>query len=198
MSRLFNPLERTNLGKSVAGALLETERLPLVQLKQFDGSGIYCIYYHGKFEGYSKLAKDLENPSPIYIGKAAPKGARKGVDILNSEIQGEELYRRLNDHRKSLISATNIEVQDFTYRYLVVEDIWIALGEALLISRFTPVWNTTLDGFGNHDPGKGRKDQRRSKWDILHPGRKWADKLAHRTETYNELLNEVIRYLSSE
>ena len=80
----------------------------------------------------------------------------------------------------------------------MVEDIWIALGEALLISRFTPVWNTTLDGFGNHDPGKGRKDQRRSKWDILHPGRKWADKLAHRTETYNELLNEVIRYLSSE
>ncbi|MDC2981631.1 Eco29kI family restriction endonuclease [SAR116 cluster bacterium] len=198
MSNLFNPLERANLGKSVASALLETERVPLYRLEQFEGAGIYCIYYHGQFDGYRKLTRDEENPTPIYIGKAAPKGARKGIDILNSNIQGDELYRRLNDHRKSLVAATNLEIKDFTYRCLVVEDIWIALGEALLISKFTPVWNTTLDGFGNHDPGKGRKDQRRSRWDILHPGRKWADKLAARTETYDELLNEVIRYLSSE
>jgi hypothetical protein len=34
-----------------------------------------------------------------------------------------------------------------------------------------------LDGFGNHDLGKGRYNQQRSAWDIIHPGRKWAKNL---------------------
>ncbi len=31
--------------------------------------------------------------------------------------------------------------------------------------------NKIIDGFGNHDPGKGRYNQLRSRWDKLHPGR---------------------------
>lgn len=42
-----------------------------------------------------------------------------------------------------------------------------------------PVWNQIIDGFGNHDPGKGRYQQRRSVWDIIHPGREWSKKLAN-------------------
>ena len=47
----------------------------------------------------------------------------------------------------------------------------------MLIRHFQPVWNQVIDGFGNHDPGKGRNQQRRSVWDTLHPGREWAGKL---------------------
>lgn len=39
-----------------------------------------------------------------------------------------------------------------------------------------PLWNTVVDGFGNHDPGKGRYEQAKSDWDVIHPGRAWAEK----------------------
>ncbi len=43
--------------------------------------------------------------------------------------------------------------------------------------RYNPLWNSHIDGFGNHDPGKGRYEQAKSEWDVLHPGRVWADRL---------------------
>jgi hypothetical protein len=60
---------------------------------------------------------------------------------------------------------------------LVVDDIWIPLGESLLIEKTKPLWNVVVDGFGNHAPGKGRPEQQLSSWDTLHPGRNWATKL---------------------
>lgn len=47
----------------------------------------------------------------------------------------------------------------------------------MLIEQFRPIWNLAIDGFGNKDPGKRRKDQYRSPWDVLHPGRQFAGKL---------------------
>ena len=47
----------------------------------------------------------------------------------------------------------------------------------MLIEQFRPVWNLVIDGFGNKDPGRRRKDQYRSAWDVLHPGRNFAEKL---------------------
>jgi hypothetical protein len=49
--------------------------------------------------------------------------------------------------------------------------------EAELIRRYKPLWNTVVDGFGNHDPGKGRYNQSPSEWDVLHPGRSWVERL---------------------
>lgn len=46
--------------------------------------------------------------------------------------------------------------------------------EAALIKLHRPLWNSTIDGFGNHDPGSGRYEQAKSDWDVLHPGRQWA------------------------
>ena len=58
-----------------------------------------------------------------------------------------------------------------------IESDLIVPVEAELIRRFMPLWNTLVDGFGNHDPGAGRYNQARSEWDILHPGRSWAVRL---------------------
>ena len=60
------------------------------------------------------------------------------------------------------------------HRYLLVGGIEIA--ERRLIQQFKPVWNVCLDGFGNHDPGKGRYGGQRPGWDEVHPGRAWAAK----------------------
>lgn len=43
-----------------------------------------------------------------------------------------------------------------------------------MISKFHPVWNLYLDGFGNNDPGGGRRAGARPMWHELHPGQDWA------------------------
>ena len=127
---------------------------------------------------YSKIAKTNKSEFiwPIYAGKAVPQGARKGNVVLDS-LSGKDLFKRLSDHRKSIDSVKNLDVRDFYYRYLIVDDIWIPLGESVLIQQTKPLWNNVVDGFGNHDPGSGRGKQLRSPWDMLHPGRGWSEKL---------------------
>src|SRR5262249_6824895 len=49
--------------------------------------------------------------------------------------------------------------------------------ERLMIRTAAPVWNVVVDGFGNHDPGSGRYNQKVSPWDTLHPGRPWVIRL---------------------
>ena len=113
-------------------------------------------------------------------------------------LEGETnaLSRRLIEHADT-IRATSLKIEDFSCRYLVVDDIWIPLGESLLIANFRPLWNTRIDGFGNHDPGSGRYEQKRSRWDELHPGRAWAVKCRERPETVNHIRQDVIQYLTS-
>jgi hypothetical protein len=88
------------------------------------------------------------------------------------------LRDRLRTHANSIDGAENLNVADFQYRALVVDDIWIPLGENMLIEEFKPIWNLIIDGFGNKTPGARRDTQYRSTWDVLHPGRKGFENLA--------------------
>ncbi|HDS1095122.1 MULTISPECIES: Eco29kI family restriction endonuclease [Stenotrophomonas] len=192
----FNPLDKKNLGASVAEALLTKEVHPLGELSPFDGAGIYAIYYTGDFEAYEQIAR-LNNDGkfmlPIYVGKAVPAGARMGA---GSDVPpGKVLFKRLKEHADSIKAATNLSIEDFFCRFLVVDDIWIPLGESLIISRFTPVWNSLIDGFGNHNPGKGRHAGMRPRWDVLHPGREWAQRLAERPESPSRVAEDATTYL---
>lgn len=174
----FNPLDKRNLGESVAEAVLQ-QPVGSLPPEPFIGAGIYAIYYQGDFPLYRDIAarnRDGDYRWPIYVGKAVPAGARKGGFGLDAD-PGQVLYKRLAEHASSIEQATNIHTEDFRCRFLVVEDIWIPLAESLLIEMFSPLWNRKVDGFGNHDPGKGRHNQQRSQWDVIHPGRPWAYKL---------------------
>ncbi len=169
----FNPLDKLHLAESLAEAVLKRPVNVLPPRERFEGAGIYAIYYGGDFPPYKPIAKrNRENAgtAPIYVGKAVPPGARKGGFGLDAE-PGNALLKRLREHAKSLEEAINLDVDHFSCRYLVCDDIWIPLGEALLIARFQPPWNVLIEGFGIHKPGKGRKKQVTSKWDTLHPGR---------------------------
>lgn len=173
----FNPLDKKNLGLSVAEALLQKEVLPLPP-PRFIGAGIYAIYYAGDFLDYERIAernREGQWSQPIYVGKAIPAGARRGGLGLDAPA-GNVLFNRLHEHAGSIQSAASLNIDDFVCRYLIVDDIWIPLGEALLIEMFRPLWNVVVDGFGNHDPGGGRYNQQRSAWDTLHPGRNWAER----------------------
>ncbi len=165
----------------------------------FEGAGIYAIYYRGLYPPYEKIAKKdrRDYRSPIYVGKAVPPGARKGGFDLGANA-GKALHDRLREHAKSIEQVSNLDLSDFRCRYLVVDDIWIPLGESLLVEKFHPIWNKVVDGFGNHDPGKGRYNQQRSPWDVLHPGRSWAEKCAENLRSEAEILQLVADFLSSD
>jgi hypothetical protein len=174
---VFNPLDKKNLGKSIVEALLESQERPLGSVELFDGAGIYSVYYRGDFRFYSDLAalNKKEGTYPIYVGRAVPKGGRKGLDTYAS-LESDALYKRLQDHRKTIEATPSLKIKDFTYRCLILDDIWISLGEALIIQKYQPLWNQVIDGFGNHDPGAGRYGGMRPLWDEIHPGRSWAKK----------------------
>lgn len=202
MATVYNPLDKANLGKSVADALLEQAPIALTDVGRFEGAGIYAIYYYGAYPAYRALAQANAAGSkwPIYVGKAIPSGGRKGAS-LSASARGTSLFSRVAEHRESIRTveraSSNLKVDDFTVRYLVVDDIWIPLGESLLITAFRPLWNVRIDGFGNHDPGKGRYKGAKPLWDHLHPGRIWADRCVPRTETQSDIERDIADYFAA-
>lgn len=194
----FNPLDKRNLGQSVAEALLN-QPVQMLPPDPFEGAGVYAIYYTGNYSAYKPIAIKNRNDrfeAPIYVGKAVPKGARKGGLGWDAPA-GKVLFNRLLEHAKSIQEATNLKSEDFRSRYLVTDDIWIPLGESLVIEMFKPLWNQQIDGFGNHDPGSGRYNQQRSPWDVLHPGRSWAMKCRDNAKTEASLLQSIAEFLES-
>jgi len=157
---------------------------------------VYAIYYAGAFEPYSALAKVNHGGAhrPIYVGKAIPRGGRKGL-TSDTSLDSQALYERLKEHAESIEATSDLGVADFKCRYLVVDDIWIGLGEALLIQKFNPLWNQVVEGFGNHDPGAGRRKGKRPLWDELHTGRAWAKKLKPAKHARDEILKQVSDYM---
>ena len=195
----FNPLDKTNLGESVADAVMcsPVQSLPP---SPFIGAGVYMIYYVGDLPLYKQLAernKDGQFLNPIYVGKAVPAGARKGGFAIEVD-HGTALVKRLTEHSESIKATENLKLKDFYCRFLVVDDIWIPLAESLLIEKFAPVWNRVLDGFGNHDPGKGRHSGKMPYWDCVHPGREWAQRLQPCALTRLELEERVTQYLTKQ
>ena len=138
---LFNPLDKRNLGLSIADSVFKQEVYPLKELNPFKGAGVYVIYYNGNFSLYEKISDKNKTSfvQPIYAGKAVPEGARKGGLGLD-------------------------------------------------------VWNIVLEGFGNHDPGSGRYNQQRSAWDVIHPGRYWAEKLQE-GKSKEEICRQILEFL---
>jgi len=197
----FNPLDKRNLGASVAKELL-FRPVELLPPPLFAGAGVYAIYYaglHQPYPPYEPIATHACEPElavPIYVGKAVPAGARTGGFGLDAP-PGNVLFLRLREHAESINQARNLNPLDFHCRHLTVDDIWIPLAESVLIEMFSPIWNTTVAGFGNHAPGSGRERQRRSAWDVLHPGRPWAERLPPSARTEAEIIFAVERALTT-
>jgi hypothetical protein len=173
----FDPLNYHVIADTVVSALLRNPLQLLPLAEAFTGSGVYLLYYNGPFDAYTPISgKDI----PIYVGRAIPKGGRRGTAALRQIEHSNDpaLFNRLRDHTQSIDAAENLQLADFRCRYLVVTQIWIGIVESLLIEKFNPVWNAAVDGFGLHHPGTTRFTQKRSDWDTLHPGRSWTPMMA--------------------
>ena len=168
---LYDPLTYDNLMAGLVVYFQKQDQARLNKATGIEGPGIYALYYTGTLPVYKPIA---DGEAPIYVGKAIPPGSRKGDTV---DVSVPVLQRRLNEHAKSITQTVNLDAADFWCRYLAVQPVWITLTERFLIDHFRPVWNICLDGFGDHDPGIGRRDSERSWWDTMHSGRAWASKL---------------------
>jgi Eco29kI restriction endonuclease len=147
----------------------------------FLGTGVYALYYTGQNHLYRKYAElnRLAYNYPIYIGKAVPKGWRQARISDSALNQSRELYSRLREHGRSVAIGSGLSLEDFMCRFVIFEaesSDMIGTIEAALIKLNQPLWNVAIDGFGNHDPGRGRYEQAKSDWDVIHPGRPWAER----------------------
>ncbi len=179
--RSYNPLKVDELGRNAARNLMEYPAVNLPPEQSFNGGGVYTIYYQGGFEPYANMGER----EPIYVGKADLPGKRLGRSAAQQATP--TLYRRLKEHADSVRNARNLNAVDFCCRWLVLDPVWISLTEQVLIAKYQPVWNGVVDGFGNHDPGSGRRNQRRSQWDTLHPGREWANNLKDNSSSAEQI-----------
>jgi hypothetical protein len=166
---------------------------PLPPLTRFEQAGVYLLYYVGDFEPYAVIttANQKRYIQPIYVGKAVPAGWRRG---RNADTAASSLYGRLKEHSRSIASVKNLKLKDFVCRFMILEgqeSNIISTVESELIRQFKPLWNSVIDGFGNHDPGSGRYNQSPSEWDILHPGRSWAKRLTGEAPVRKKILEKI-------
>ncbi len=136
----------------------------------FYGAGVYAIYYHGETEkAYLPLSC---SETPIYVGKADPKNPQAET----VEEQGQALYSRLKQHSNSMLKA-NLPLADFYYRAAPIQTGMQSAVEDFMIRLFRPIWNKEIKicfGIGKHGDSANTRANRRSPWDTMHPGRKWA------------------------
>ncbi|WP_219701302.1 Eco29kI family restriction endonuclease [Marinomonas lutimaris] len=172
VEQTFQSHQLMQLANEAALFLGATPKHKLPLSNQFNGSGVYALYYNGNDPKYLATRN-----KPIYIGKAVPTGSRTGSFVAREE---PKLKTRLNEHTRSIQQASNLKINDFECQFMLIPlemSAIISVVESILINKYQPIWNTKIDGFGNHDPGKGRYEQAKSEWDKAHPGRAWAEKL---------------------
>ena len=160
---------------------------------QFLGPGVYGLYYVGAYELYAKISELNRSTcvQPIYVGKAVPPGWRTARTGTSETF---DLYQKLREYTRSIQQGANLDSDDFRCKFIIlngIESDLIVPVEAELIRRFMPLWNTLVDGFGNHDPGAGRYNQARSEWDVLHPGRLWAVRLTGASPKLENVVSKV-------
>lgn len=170
-SSIFDPGNPKTVGFFVALALTAQARSPLDGIPQIHGSGIYAIYYTGRYRHYLPISG---SETPIYVGRAASNRS----DARTAKEQGPKLKTRLGEHLKTISTATaTLSPKHFEVRMLVVQSGWDAAAEEYLIRLFRPIWNKEtriIQGFGKHGDAPQTRQNKVSSWDVLHQGRKAA------------------------
>jgi hypothetical protein len=200
----FDPSDPDTAGRLVALALIAQDRVPLGGIAPAYGSGVYAMYYTGGHPAYSAISG---TETPIYVGKADP--AR--TDARTAREQGPRLYGRLQDHRKSIRTVSGyalahglpdpLNLDDFVCRRLVCATNAQLVAERHLIATFRPVWNSEIHicwGISKHGDSAETRSNKRSPWDVMHPGRSWAmaDSLADQA-TVAEITRRIADHLAA-
>lgn len=179
---MFDPSDPKTVGRMVAIALLAQPRVALSSVEPTYGSGVYAIYYQGDHPLYQAISG---TETPIYVGKADPSAR----DASTPREQGPRLTGRLLEHAGTIATAEAyavgengngyhaIRLADFTCRRLVCATNAQLVAEKHLIGIFWPLWNSDTKacwGMSKHGDAASTRANKRSPWDVVHPGRNWA------------------------
>lgn len=179
-------LGRTDgIAKFFAFSFVNQPKRPMTELlsRPFYGSGVYAIYYHG--HTHAAYAPLSGTETPIYAGKADPTDPY--AECL--EEQGQTLHARLKEHAKN-IAKTDLRLEDFFFRASPIQSGMQSAVEEFMIRLFRPIWNKEVKicfGIGKHGDSAATRANKRSPWDTMHPGRKWADQTAE-----NQMARSVV------
>ena len=192
-SSIFDPSDPLTAGRIVALTLISQPLHELGAIPTFYGAGVYAIYYKGSFKPYAKL---VDCDHPIYVGKADPANS-SAKDAIS---QGTKLSIRLSEHAKSIKKASStLDINDFKCRFLIVQSGSQKPAEDYLINFFKPIWNSETKicyGLGKHGDSSETRDNKRSPWDTMHPGRPWADKSTLNQKTSEQIISEIDHHLA--
>ena len=141
---IYNPLDKINLAKSIEIEILRHDPIPLGDVGDVIGAGVYAIYYAGRLAGSAKSRPPIETVL----------GSNRSMSERPSQREAEKVDRRKTHPRDRpspnasanmlvINEATNLSIDDFQVRHLVVDDVWIPLGENILIETFKPVFRTS-------------------------------------------------------
>lgn len=177
----FDPADPKAIGRMVSIALLAQPLVPLADVRPAYGSGVYAIYYKGDHPLYAGISG---SETPIYVGKADPAND----DASTTREQGAKLTARLLEHAGTIATAeayssqlpadlSPISLVDFMCRRLVCATNAQLVAEKHLIRTFWPIWNSETKacwGMSKHGDAATTRANKRSPWDVVHPGRAWA------------------------
>lgn len=191
---IFDPSNPKLVGRFVALALVAQPRSPLASVPKTYGSGIYAIYYNGRFDAYAPISG---TETPIYVGTASPSipNARTPFE------QGAKLSERIAFHARNIARAmSTLSLDDFEFRSLVVQSGWEKQAESYLIHLFSPVWNKEtqiVSGFGKHGDSATMRQHGRSPWDTLHPARAWAGESLSDQKSEEQIRSELSAHFTA-
>lgn len=196
----FDPSDPKVVGRMVSLALLAQPLIRLADIRPSYGSGVYAIYYKGEHPLYAGIAG---SETPIYVGKADPAND----DASTTREQGAKLTARLLEHAGTIATAADyadrlpdglhpIRLEDFLSRRLVCATNAQLVAEKHLIRTFWPVWNSETKacwGMSKHGDAASTRANKRSPWDVVHPGRQWAldERLVNSIEP-NEIARRIV------
>jgi len=147
-----------------------------------EGEGVFALYYTGEYPLYKgyKDANTSKLNAPIYISK------------------GANIDEKIKEQYRNIAKVSNLNPEDFYTKVMplstdlpsITEEV-----EATLVDQYQPLWNTCLEGFGSHNPGRGRAKQAPSDWDVIHPGREWVSKLSGKANDRRKLGRKVQKHM---
>jgi hypothetical protein len=172
----YDPLAYASLAESIVNKMKTIPHRALVSATKVSGAGVYVIGAYSPKDIYPSMTNPI-----VYVGRARPSSLNLGltngrsVTPRSSGRRGPPLRGRLSKHREAIEQAENLDLDNFWFKTLRIVPAFIDLAEEALIHWHCPVWNRALKGFGNKNPGKGRRGQKVSEWDTMHPGRNWIE-----------------------
>jgi hypothetical protein len=159
---------------------------------KFYGSGVYALYYAGSdIQPYLPIAG---TETPIYVGKAVPDDPSAETAFH----QGLAIWKRLKDHRRSVVSG-GINPADFRCRHVVIQSGMESAVEDFMIRLFKPIWNKEIKvcfGIGKHGDDAKTRVNKRSPWDTMHPGRKWADATSNDQASRDVIIQRIASHFA--